>query len=79
MVVHLALWASALAFMPLALPGLALTPKGSTRRTLTLFALGVGLPFAFLSANAPLISRGPQRSGGPSAGSYSYGASNQGR
>ncbi len=82
MVVHLALWASALAFLPLALPeGWRYDPEGSTPwQTLTLFALGVGLPFAFLSANAPLIQSWYGRSGGPSAEDpyFLYGASNLG-
>ena len=49
-------------------------------QTLWLFAAGVGLPFAVLSANAPLIQAWYARSGGPSAHDpyFLYGASNLG-
>ena len=80
--IHLALWAIALWFLPLALPD----PKtidgiaSPAVQTLILYALGVGLPFAFLSANAPLIQSWYGRSGGPSADDpyFLYGASNLG-
>jgi spermidine synthase len=80
--VHLTLWAAALLFLPLALPeGWRYDPAGSAAwQTLVLYAAGVGLPFAFLSANAPLIQAWYARSGGPSASDpyFLYGASNLG-
>ena len=80
--VHLVLWAAALMFLPLALPeGWRYDPDGSAAwQTLMLYAAGVGLPFAFLSANAPLIQAWYARSGGPSAADpyFLYGASNLG-
>ena len=79
---HLALWAAALLALPLAVPeGWAYDPAGSTvAQTLGLFALGVGLPFAVLAANAPLIQAWYRRAGGPSADDpyFLYGASNLG-
>jgi len=79
---HLALWAAALLFLPLALPaGWGYDPEGSAAwQTLVLYALGVGVPFTFLSANAPLIQAWYARSGGPSAADpyFLYGASNLG-
>ncbi|MFZ1727041.1 MAG: transporter, partial [Albidovulum sp.] len=67
--VHLVLWASALTFLPLSIPeGWQYAPETSTAwQTLALFGLGVGVPFAVLSANAPLIQSWYARSGGPSA------------
>ena len=49
-------------------------------QTLILYAFGVGMPFAVLSANAPLIQSWYGRSGGPSADDpyFLYGASNLG-
>jgi len=54
---HLAIWAAALLFLPLAVPeGWTLDPTAPVAlQTLLLFAAGVGVPFALLSANAPLI------------------------
>ena len=79
---HLALWAIALWFLPLALPdATALDGVSSPAlQTLILYALGVGMPFAVLSANAPLIQSWYGRSGGPSADDpyFLYGASNLG-
>jgi SAM-dependent methyltransferase len=79
---HLALWAAALLFLPLAIPaGWQHDPAGAAAwQTLTLFAAGVGLPFAVLSANAPLLQSWYARSGGPSADDpyFLYGASNLG-
>ncbi len=80
--VHLVLWASALYFLPLAIPEGwrydAATP--AVWQTLALFGLGVGVPFAVLSANAPLIQFWYARSDGPSADDpyFLYGASNLG-
>lgn len=79
---HLALWVAALGFLPLAIPsGWTYDPAvPAAWQTLTLFALGVGLPFGFLSANAPLIQSWYARSDGPSADDpyFLYGASNLG-
>ena len=79
---HMALWALALFFLPPALPeGWRLDATGSIAlQTLGLFALGVGAPFALLSANAPLIQSWFARSGGPSSEDpyFLYGASNLG-
>lgn len=80
--VHLVLWAIALGFLPLAVAeGWRYDPQQSTAwQTLLLFAAGVGLPFAVLSANAPLIQSWYARSGGYSADDpyFLYGASNLG-
>ncbi len=80
--VHGAIWAAALLFLPPALPdGWQLDPTAPIAwQTLGLFALGVGVPFALLSSNAPLIQAWYARSGGPSAEDpyFLYGASNLG-
>ena len=80
--VHMLLWAAALLFLPLSIPdGWGLNPDQPVAwQTLSLFALGVGVPFALLSANAPLIQSWYARSGGPSADDpyFLYGASNFG-
>ncbi len=80
--VHLAVWAVALICLPLAIPdGWSFDPQGNAVwQTLLLFALGVGLPFFALAANAPLIQFWYGRSGGPSAHDpyFLYGASNLG-
>ena len=82
LVIHLAVWAAALLFLPLAIPeGWRFDPTGPMAwQTLLLFAAGVGLPFFALSANAPLIQFWYGRSGGPSADDpyFLYGASNLG-
>lgn len=82
MTLHLVLWAAALGFLPLAIPAdWRYDPAvPAAWQTLTLFALGVGLPFGVLSANAPLIQSWYARSDGPSAGDpyFLYGASNLG-
>ncbi len=82
MFIHLGVWASALIFLPLAIPaGWSFDPTGPMAwQTLMLFAAGVGLPFFALSANAPLIQFWYGRSGGPSADDpyFLYGASNLG-
>jgi len=79
---HLAIWAAALLFLPPALPeGWELdATRPVALQTLGLFALGVGVPFALLSSNAPLIQAWYARSGGPSADDpyFLYGASNLG-
>jgi hypothetical protein len=79
---HLVLWLAALAFLPLAIPaGWSYDPAvPAVWQTLTLFALGVGLPFGVLSANAPLLQSWYARSDGPSADDpyFLYGASNLG-
>ncbi len=80
--IHLALWAFALLFVPLSIPvAWQFDPSGPAAwQTLCLFALGVGLPFFALSANAPLIQSWYGQSGGPSAEDpyFLYGASNLG-
>lgn len=82
MALHLALWAVALFFLPLSIrAGWTYDPEQSTvLQTLGLFAFGVGVPFAVLSANAPLIQSWYARSGGPNAEDpyFLYGASNLG-
>lgn len=80
--VHIALWALALLALPLTIPaGWRIDPNGSTAlQTLGLFAMGVGLPFFVLSANAPLIQSWYAHSDGPSADDpyFLYAASNLG-
>ncbi len=82
LITHLAVWALALLFLPLAIPdGWQFDPDGPIAwQTLMLFGMGVGLPFFALSANAPLIQFWYGRSGGPSASDpyFLYGASNLG-
>ena len=82
LVTHLVFWALALTFLPLSIPeSWSYDASGSTAmQTLMLFALGVGLPFAVLSANAPLLQAWYARSGGPSADDpyFLYSASNVG-
>ena len=79
---HLGLLALALTALPLAVP--ESWSYDATRpvvtQTLWLYALGVGLPFAVLSANAPLIQSWYRQSGGPSAEDpyFLYAASNLG-
>lgn len=79
---HLAIWAGALLFLPPSLPeGWQLdATRPIARQTLWLFAVGIGVPFALLSSNAPLIQSWYARSGGPSANDpyFLYGASNLG-
>ena len=79
---HLAIWALALLFLPPALPdGWQLNAEAPIAlQTLGLFALGVGVPFALLSSNAPLIQSWYARSNGSSADDpyFLYGASNLG-
>ncbi|MEO0945508.1 MAG: fused MFS/spermidine synthase, partial [Pseudomonadota bacterium] len=79
---HLSIWALALFFLPPALPdGWQLDAEAPIAlQTLGLFALGVGVPFALLSSNAPLIQSWYARSKGPSADDpyFLYGASNLG-
>ncbi|MEM0947101.1 MAG: fused MFS/spermidine synthase [Pseudomonadota bacterium] len=79
---HLLFWVAALFFLPPALP--ADWQLDATRpiawQTLGLFALGVGVPFALLSSNAPLIQSWYAHSNGPSADDpyFLYSASNLG-
>ena len=79
---HLLLWGAALFFLPLAIPEgwQFAAERSAVVQTLVLFALGVGLPFGVLSANAPLIQSWYARSDGPSADDpyFLYGASNLG-
>jgi hypothetical protein len=80
--VHVGLVLLALTALPLAVPdSWAYDPaQPVVTQTLWLYALGVGLPFAVLSANAPLIQSWYRRSGGPSADDpyFLYAASNLG-
>ncbi len=80
--IHIALLLLALMFLPLAVPaGWQYDPaRPVVTQTLWLYALGVGLPFGVLSANAPLIQSWYRRSGGPSADDpyFLYAASNLG-
>lgn len=82
LLVHLTIWGLALFFLPLGVPdGWALDPTTPVAgQTLVLFAAGVGVPFALLSANAPLIQSWYAASAGPSADDpyFLYGASNLG-
>jgi dipeptide/tripeptide permease len=80
--IHVALLVLALMVLPLAVPaGWQYDPaRPVVTQTLWLYTLGVGLPFAVLSANAPLIQSWYRRSGGPSADDpyFLYAASNLG-
>ena len=82
MVIHLALLILAITALPLAVPaGWHYDPaRPVVTQTLWLYAVGVGLPFAVLSANAPLIQSWYRRAGGPGAEDpyFLYGASNLG-
>ncbi len=79
---HLLLWLVALSFLPLSTSESWSydVSRSTALQTLELFALGVGLPFAVLSANAPLLQAWYARSGGPSADDpyFLYSASNVG-
>jgi len=81
-VTHMVLWIAAIFFLPLAIPNgwVYDADYPAVTQTLLLFALGVGLPFAALSANAPLIQAWYAKSQGPSADDpyFLYGASNLG-
>ena len=81
-VIHIALLLLAMTVLPLAVPsGWQYDPsRPVVTQTLWLYALGVGLPFGVLSANAPLIQSWYRRSGGPSADDpyFLYAASNLG-
>lgn len=80
--IHTTLWIAALFFLPLAIPDgwFFNADQPVVSQTLILFALGVGLPFTALSANAPLIQSWYSKSKGPSADDpyFLYGASNLG-
>ena len=80
--VHMLVWALALVFLPIAIPhDWSYDPSRSAAlQTLMLFAVGVGMPFAALSATAPLLQAWYARSEGPSANDpyFLYGASNLG-
>lgn len=80
--IHIALLLLALMVLPLAVPaGWQYDPaRPVVTQTLWLYLLGVGLPFAVLSANAPLIQSWYRKSGGPNADDpyFLYAASNLG-
>lgn len=80
--VHAMLWAGGLAFLPLAVPeGWAFEPGAHPAlQTLAVLALGIGLPFMALAANAPLMQKWYARTGGPLADDpyHLYAASNAG-
>ena len=80
--IHIAMLLLALMFLPLAVPeGWQYDPaRPVVTQTLWLYAVGVGLPFGVLSANAPLIQSWYRKSGGPSADDpyFLYAASNLG-
>ncbi|WP_171630955.1 fused MFS/spermidine synthase [Ruegeria sp. HKCCD6119] len=81
-IAHFAFWVAALTFLPLSTSeSWSYDAATSTAlQTLGLFAVGVGVPFAVLSANAPLLQAWYARSGGPSADDpyFLYSASNVG-
>ena len=80
--IHLCFWSIALMFLPLSISAdWVYDPQASTTwQTLSLFALGVGVPFGMLSANAPLLQSWYAKSSGPSAQDpyFLYGSSNVG-
>lgn len=80
--VHVGLLVSCLLFLPLAVPtGWTYNPESPVvTQTLWLYALGVGLPFAVMSANASLIQSWFGRTGADGASDpyFLYSASNFG-
>ena len=80
--VHLAVSASALLALPIAIPaGWTSPPPGDAYLwQLALFTVAIGLPFAAVSANAPLIQAWYARTGLPSSADpyFLYAASNLG-
>ena len=82
LLLHVGLLILALAFLPLAIPhDLSYdATRPVITQTLWLYALGVGLPFAVLSANAPLIQSWFGRTGAAGASDpyFLYAASNLG-
>lgn len=81
-VVHLAVLATALAFLPIAYPsGWGDAPQSGLQLwVLSLFAVGVGVPFFAVSASAPLLQYWFSRTGHPHGRDpyFLYGASNIG-
>ncbi len=79
---HAAVWAGGLLFLPIAIPAAwSFDPQASPAfQALAMFALGVGVPFFALAANAPLLQKWYARSGGPSADDpyHLYASSNAG-
>lgn len=79
---HFVLWACALTFMPISVHMNWISDPSniSTGQTLLIFAIGVGIPFAVLSANAPLIQKWYSMTNGPSSDDpyFLYSASNVG-
>ena len=80
--VHVVMMIAAVLALPLGLPGGFVydAARPVVLQTLWLYALGVGLPFAVLSANAPLLQSWYRHSGGPRAHDpyFLYAASNLG-
>ena len=80
--VHFALWIAALLFLPPGVPeNWQFDPNQPTSlQTLWIFAAGVGVPFAFLAANAPLLQAWYAQSGGHASDDpyFLYAASNVG-
>lgn len=80
--IHLGLLLTGLAFLPMMLPdGTSVSPDGSpVVQTLWIFALGVGIPFLALAANAPLLQSWYARVEGAQASDpyWLYAASNAG-
>jgi len=79
---HLLLWLVATTFLPMEIAAgwAANTGAGLQAQTLMLYAVTVGVPFFFLSSNAPLIQTWYGRTGGQSSHDpyFLYGASNVG-
>lgn len=80
--VHGAAWMVGLLFLPIAVPETwTFDPHRSPElQTLKAFALGVGAPFIFIAANAPLLQKWYARTGAPSGDDpyHLYAASNAG-
>lgn len=80
--VHCAVWGAGLLFLPIAIPAnWSFDPNTSlSLQALSVFALGVGIPFFALTANAPLLQKWYVRCGGEAARDpyHLYASSNAG-